>query len=69
MRLCYETESFIENNRIVLEERYNRAGRWSLRADDKGNECIKAWNADVITNTKVRAKLKATRERLDRLGC
>lgn len=58
----------IENNRIVLEERYNRAGRWSLRADDKGNECIKAWNADVITNTKVRGKLKATRERLDRLG-
>jgi hypothetical protein len=53
----------VENNRFAIEERYNRAGRWSPRADDAGNEKIKlmnidirAWNEDI--KTRVNSKLK-----------
>ncbi len=51
----------IENNRIAIEERYNRACRWSPKADDPKNEKIKqanadinAWNADIRSKTKTK---------------
>lgn len=55
----------IENNRIVIEERYNRACRWSPKADASENEKIKranvdirAWNDDIRTTTNVKGKWK-----------
>jgi hypothetical protein len=48
----------VENNRFAIEERYNRAGRWSPKPDDADNEKIRranidiqAWNADIRTNS------------------
>jgi len=53
----------VENDRIVTEMRYNRAGRWSLKANAPENEAIKhmnsdifAWNADIHANTKIKRK-------------
>jgi hypothetical protein len=61
----------IDNNRIVIEGRYNRAGRWSPKADEEENDMIKrmnvdirAWNEDIRTNTKVKGKSKYDGERL-----
>jgi hypothetical protein len=55
----------VENSRFAIEERYNRAGRWSPKADDPENEKIKlmnidiqAWNEDVKTRTKGKLKWK-----------
>jgi hypothetical protein len=55
----------VENNRYAIEERYNRAGRWSPRADDADNEKIKlmnkdikAWNEDLKTRIKNKLKWK-----------
>ena len=56
----------VENNHYAIEERYKRAGRWSLRADDADNEeikqmnaYIKAWNDDIKSRIKTRIKWKA----------
>jgi hypothetical protein len=53
----------VEINRHAIEERYSRAGRWSLRADDPENEKIKlmnidikAWNDDI--KSRIKSKLK-----------
>jgi hypothetical protein len=55
----------VENNRYAIEERYGRAGRWSLRADDPENEKIKrmnidirAWNEDIKSRLKNKGKWK-----------
>jgi hypothetical protein len=37
----------VENNRFAIEERYNRAGRWSPNADDADNEKIRLMNNDI----------------------
>jgi hypothetical protein len=56
----------VENNRYAIEDRYNRAGRWSPRADDAENEKrklmnidSKAWNDDIKSriNSKIKWKL------------
>ena len=61
----------VENNRYVIEERYNRAGRWSLKADDPDNEKIKlmnidirAWNEDIKSRTKGKLKWKYDGDKL-----
>jgi hypothetical protein len=55
----------VENNHYAIEERYKRAGRWSLRADDADNEKIKlmnvdikAWNEDIKSRVKSKSKWK-----------
>jgi hypothetical protein len=55
---------YVENNRIVIEERFNRGGRWSIKADDPRNNDIRAWNDDIILNTKVRSEFKVSGDKL-----
>jgi hypothetical protein len=63
----------VENNHYAIEERYKRAGRWSLRADDADNEKIKlmntdikAWNEDI--KSRIKSKLKWKYESELKLG-
>jgi hypothetical protein len=54
-----------ENNRYAIEERYNRAGRWSPRADDADNKKIKLMNVDIQAwnfDMKGKRKLKYDKE-------
>jgi hypothetical protein len=59
----------VERNRHAIEERYGRAGRWSLRADDPENEKIiranidiSAWNEDIRSRVKSKRKWKYDKE-------
>jgi hypothetical protein len=48
----------VENNRFAIDERYQRAGRWPLNAEDPRNADIKAWNEDILASSKVRSEFK-----------